>query len=348
MRRLFLSGVAFAAFALTLVTTLLLRGNADPVASQTSGGGMAKSSVVSGGVAPVESSAPSAVPPQPPAPPPKQIKTSLPGKGSATEAFDAGNSFQTPHGTRRLLQVPGVFALRIAAADEQAVIAELTQAGGPMIDYQRIARLSDDITLIRAREEERERLASDPAASAAVLQRGRERLSPVAVNPVFVDPESGIEMMVTGELLVRLKPGVDPATYFGANLASVRPLGGTVDQFYLRLADATAEQQFAEVNRLMSDPQVEWAEPNLLQIAMRHYTPNDSLFSNQWHLHNTGQRGGKPTPNVDAPAAWDQGTGTGAIVAVLDDGVPDLPPGPFPQSVGKRGRDCRQRNRRRW
>lgn len=57
--------------------------------------------------------------------------------------------------------------------------------------------------------------------------------------------------------------------------------------------------------------------------------PNDPLFSQQWALHNTGQTGGTPDADIDAPQAWALHTGaTDIIVAVIDTGVqashPDL------------------------
>jgi hypothetical protein len=58
-------------------------------------------------------------------------------------------------------------------------------------------------------------------------------------------------------------------------------------------------------------------------------SPNDTFYSQQWALHNTGQTGGTPGADVDAEAAWDIETGNPAIVVgVLDSGTavghPDL------------------------
>jgi hypothetical protein len=62
--------------------------------------------------------------------------------------------------------------------------------------------------------------------------------------------------------------------------------------------------------------------------------PNDPLFSDQWGLHNTGQSGGTPDADIDAPEAWDISTGgitalgDSIVVAVIDNGCqlnhPDL------------------------
>ena len=59
------------------------------------------------------------------------------------------------------------------------------------------------------------------------------------------------------------------------------------------------------------------------------FIPNDPLFNNQWFLHNTGQTGGTPDADIDAPEAWDVQTGSPSVlVSVLDTGLdldhPDL------------------------
>jgi subtilisin family serine protease len=57
-------------------------------------------------------------------------------------------------------------------------------------------------------------------------------------------------------------------------------------------------------------------------------TVNDPSFPSQWSLDNTGQTGGAPDADIDAPEAWDRARGTGVTVAVIDTGIdythPDL------------------------
>jgi len=79
------------------------------------------------------------------------------------------------------------------------------------------------------------------------------------------------------------------------------------------------------------DPTVLYAEPNYVyRIAQQAtLTPDDSQFSQLWALHNTGQTGGTPDADIDAPEAWDISTGSSdVVVATIDSGVdynhPDL------------------------
>ena len=73
--------------------------------------------------------------------------------------------------------------------------------------------------------------------------------------------------------------------------------------------------------RLRADPRVEYAEPDERRHVLA--TPNDTLFSGQWHLQSTA------VAAVDAVDAWDLTAGSaGVVIADLDTGVrfehPDL------------------------
>ena len=58
-------------------------------------------------------------------------------------------------------------------------------------------------------------------------------------------------------------------------------------------------------------------------------TPNDPGYPQLWGLNNTGQSGGTPDADIDAPEAWDIQTGNpNLVIGVIDTGVdynhPDL------------------------
>jgi serine protease len=81
----------------------------------------------------------------------------------------------------------------------------------------------------------------------------------------------------------------------------------------MTLAEATAVAR-----KLAADPSVEYAEPDQRMFPMR--TPNDPLYTNQWHYKSPvtdGEPGG-----VNLPGAWDITTGSASIVAaVVDTGI---------------------------
>ncbi|MHC4125391.1 MAG: S8 family peptidase, partial [Planctomycetota bacterium] len=71
-----------------------------------------------------------------------------------------------------------------------------------------------------------------------------------------------------------------------------------------------------------------YAEPNY-EVQICSTFPDDTRFDDLWGMHNTGQTGGTADADIDAPEAWDIGTGSDeVVVAVIDTGVnythPDL------------------------
>jgi serine protease len=65
------------------------------------------------------------------------------------------------------------------------------------------------------------------------------------------------------------------------------------------------------LTNLAQDPNVASVEEDrILQIAA---VPNDTQYNSQWHYYES-------TGGLRAPAAWDNATGTGVVVAVLDTG----------------------------
>ncbi|UCE36125.1 MAG: S8 family serine peptidase [Thermoplasmata archaeon] len=69
-----------------------------------------------------------------------------------------------------------------------------------------------------------------------------------------------------------------------------------------------------------NDLNVEFAEPNFLYHPLG--VPNDPYFDMQWALNNTGQTGGTPDADIDAPEAWDLEQGDPSItIAIIDTGV---------------------------
>ncbi|MEK9150079.1 MAG: S8 family serine peptidase, partial [Candidatus Desantisbacteria bacterium] len=130
------------------------------------------------------------------------------------------------------------------------------------------------------------------------------------------------------ELLVKFKSGTDEETIRNINTrlgTSIVKKIPKIDVYRLKILTGVSATQMVEEYK--KEPQVEFAEPNYLVYAL--LTPNDPDFSKQWGLNNTGQTGGTPDSDIDAPEAWDIVTGDPAIViAVIDTGVdydhPDL------------------------
>jgi uncharacterized repeat protein (TIGR01451 family) len=72
------------------------------------------------------------------------------------------------------------------------------------------------------------------------------------------------------------------------------------------------------------------AEPLLAKQQQKKLAPNDTYFTNQWHLLNTGQKSATPGVDVNITNVWDTYRGGGIRIAIVDDGLqrthPDLSP----------------------
>jgi len=127
-----------------------------------------------------------------------------------------------------------------------------------------------------------------------------------------------------GELLVRFKSGV--STYASSSIHEA--LGASVaDSFdivpnlvLVKLPEGMSVSD--AIVQYMSDPNVEYAEPNYIRYAFS-TIPSDTYFGQQWALDNTGSfAGGSDDADIDAPEAWDITTGSSNItLAVIDSGI---------------------------
>jgi subtilisin family serine protease len=106
--------------------------------------------------------------------------------------------------------------------------------------------------------------------------------------------------------------------------------------YLVRVTDATGRNPIRAANAAATRTDVEYAEPNLVRRLTRFFTPPDTLFSRQWHLHAPVNE----VPDLVAGAgifaaeAWDITRGRRDIViCVADDGF-DLTHPDF-QGTGK-------------
>ncbi|KKN76798.1 hypothetical protein LCGC14_0366650 [marine sediment metagenome] len=109
-----------------------------------------------------------------------------------------------------------------------------------------------------------------------------------------------------------------------AEIGVVRQLSHTG----LFLLESSDDVQYVDILSIASTlPGFQYIEPNF--TIWVDAIPDDTMFDSLYGLHNTGQTGGTPDADIDAPEAWDIHTGTGSVVVgVIDTGVdythPDL------------------------
>jgi thermitase len=133
-------------------------------------------------------------------------------------------------------------------------------------------------------------------------------------------------------IIVKFKPGTPAEAE--RSLLDLPGVGSSVGTIAGVNADVvTVSQDPARMARLVGrSAHVEYAEPN--RVLRTQATPNDPFFADQYGFHNTGQTGGTPDADIDAPEGWDAaGLATfpnsgGATVGIVDTGIdrahPDL------------------------
>lgn len=142
--------------------------------------------------------------------------------------------------------------------------------------------------------------------------------------------------VVPGEFIVRMKNGVRAQsaemaissmlkqTLGVSGILSVESLA--MDSRIQKVTIRDAKAATATLQTLRSNPQIKYAEPNYVYRKL--VTPNDTDFSRQWDMVNTGQADkagqvGTVGADINVAPVWDRGiTGSrNVLVAVIDTGV---------------------------
>ncbi len=153
------------------------------------------------------------------------------------------------------------------------------------------------------------------------------------IHPVLLHPPSGLRAILNDELMACLRDenalGHLLHTLDGFQPAWVEHASGDRRIVRLRLERGGPFAAMDAAVWASRSGWVLWAEPNFEVEVRRSFLPNDPDFGLLWHLHNTGQSGGRPDADIDAVEAWDTTLGSPAIaIAIIDDGLhldhPDL------------------------
>ena len=142
----------------------------------------------------------------------------------------------------------------------------------------------------------------------------------------------GAEMVrhyVTRHVLVKLKDGATGETVAKSADVKIASQPGYAPG-YVILDATTSEGALVAMEILRAQPDVESAEVLLATQKAKKFTPNDALFSEQWHHRNTTQLGGALWIDTNITTAWDSYKGEGITIGIVDDGVehthPDIQP----------------------
>lgn len=156
------------------------------------------------------------------------------------------------------------------------------------------------------------------------------------ISPVLTSKQKGstLPLAVQPQIVVRIAADADPQEAVellqSMNLSLISKLKFTEVEFNFEITEPIYDigRIFEMTREIANLDYVDWAEPNFLATAQKFFTPNDPLYNQQWHLNNTGQNNAVTDADIDAPEGWNISKGSGAVIAVYDDGVqlnhPDL------------------------
>jgi subtilisin family serine protease len=191
-------------------------------------------------------------------------------------------------------------------------------------------RFIEDLDIIsehRLRKSVKFKIKKDKKQKDIISALYRAEPSIYFISPALTTKDKGGELAVLPNIIVRIDKGFEPdyavaeLNKHGLSFLSKLPL--TDSAFEMKIDGPVDDiNRIFEITRTVAElPFVKWAEPNLIVNMEKLFTPDDTLFNNQWHLNNTGQNGAAVDADIDAPEGWDFAQGDGAVIAILDDGV---------------------------
>lgn len=156
-----------------------------------------------------------------------------------------------------------------------------------------------------------------------LLERIRRKPEVDLIAPVFTI--GGLEAIAFNHFIAQFKPEVTHAEIEALNHqhnVEIVSISTAAPNLYTLRITSASDLPVLEMSNLYYDAlPCEWAVPDFIMPVALFSTPNDTYFSNQYYLHNTGQTGGVTDADIDAPEAWDISTGSSSIVvAVIDEG----------------------------
>jgi subtilisin-like proprotein convertase family protein len=140
---------------------------------------------------------------------------------------------------------------------------------------------------------------------------------------------------VTGKVLVRLINPADAPAFAALAGASAWHRAPVLEDAFLFHFPGAPVRVLAAAESMRALPGVILWEPMLARRPVKRWVPNDPFFAHnaanagyQWHLKNTGDRGGLAGVDINITSAWNSWRGAGVRIGILDDGLqlshPDL------------------------
>ncbi|MHC4697432.1 MAG: S8 family serine peptidase, partial [Planctomycetota bacterium] len=193
----------------------------------------------------------------------------------------------------------GASARRLAASGTGVVVED----GSPARSRMKLLRVAD------VGAPRRSRIAADPDV--------------VEIRPVYRYEGVDAAVVSTGAINVKVRAGLSPAQleqlWNDYQLEVVKAIQG-LRRVYVVKPAVSDHDEVLRAELLADDRRTAWAQPNFrTPHRLRQGTVQDQHYSEQWHLNNSGQSGGRVDADIDALEAWSIAEGEGVLVGMFDD-----------------------------
>lgn len=134
--------------------------------------------------------------------------------------------------------------------------------------------------------------------------------------------ERATRRILTGKMLVELNSErIATPDFRATGLEVVERPAYAPKHVITRSRDGNPWQALAAIPKAGTMGEVASVTPLLKRAVQAMAVPNDTLFPQQWHLHNTGQNKGVAGMDAQVTQVWDQYQGQGIDVGVVDSGI---------------------------
>lgn len=212
----------------------------------------------------------------------------------------------------------------VRTVDRNELLADRPFEAAPISRESRVVLANFELTA-RFREAGVEVLRAKVAKAARRLRdRAREVLKKEPeiefAGRVLVDQEVGRPVIYTENFFVKFDGDQSATTCRKIikkhRLIIKRELEYSRNAYFLAAPENTGLKIFDIAAALLEEPSVELCHPELIRESRRR-----AAFPQQWHLKKTTIGGQIVDQHANVEAAWSSSDGSGAIIAVIDDGV---------------------------
>jgi len=237
-------------------------------------------------------------------------------------------------GERPIELVAALDEVAIETVDDSASVTEKVSKL-PQLKVQAVEKLSGKNTQRVRFTQQPDRRSLEDRARELAASLGGAKVNALLYAPTAAKRSPEQAQILTRRLAVKVKPGVDIDQIARINnLRVVEKVSYSPDTYILEAKGDGIFDALDAANTIHSWGITEFATPLIRKQQQKKFSPNDPLYSRQWHLKNTGSNPGVSGlvagNDVNVESVWDSYLGTGINIAIVDDGLqvahPDLAP----------------------